>query len=49
MPTERDHRAIRKSTIYDLRLIVKASDKQTFTKEEILEIFDTVAAATDQD
>ena len=49
MPTERDHRAIRKSTIYDIRLIIKANDKQTYTKEEILELLDTVAAATDHD
>lgn len=29
--------------IYDLRLHIKENDKETFTKDEILELFDTVA------
>ena len=36
-------------SFYDLRLIVKASDKEHYTKEELLDLFDTIAAAKDQE
>lgn len=49
MASEQDHKAIEKATIYDLRLIVKSSDKETYTKEELLDFFDTVAMAKDQE
>lgn len=42
-------KAIQKALLYDLRLMVKASDKETYTKEEVLALFDTIAIAKDQE
>ena len=49
MPTEKDYKVIEKATIYDLRRLFKNSDKETYTKEELLDFFDTVAMAKDQE
>ena len=34
---------IQLATLYDLRLQIKKNEKETYTKEEILEMLDTVA------
>lgn len=49
MPTERDYRTIKKATIYDIRLLIDASDKETYTKAEIKELLDQIARTKDQD
>jgi len=48
MPTEKDYRTIEKATLYDLRLLIKASEKEQYTKEELMDLIDTVAEAKDQ-
>ena len=49
MVTEKEIKHIEKGTIYDLRLLFKNSDKETYTKEEILNFLDTVAEAKNQE
>lgn len=49
MPTEKDYKTIEKATLYDLRLIIKASDKEQYTKEELFDLLDTIVAAKDQE
>lgn len=36
---------VKNSTIYEIRLIVDADEKETFTKEEIFKLLDTMARA----
>lgn len=49
MPTEKDYKVIEKATIYDLRRLIKNSEKETFTKEELCDWLDTIADAKDQE
>jgi len=49
MGTEKERKDTQKALLYDLRLIIKASEKDTYTKEEILDLFDTIVAAKDQE
>lgn len=49
MPTEKDYKVIEKATIYDLRRLFKNSDKDTYTKEELCDLLDTIADAKDQE
>ena len=49
MPTEKDYKTIKRATLYDLRLIIKASDKEQYTKEELFDLLDTIAEAKDQE
>lgn len=37
------------ATIYEIRLLVDAEEKQEFTKDEILKLLDTVARAKEND
>jgi len=46
---EKERKDTQKAMLYDLRLIIKASDKEQYTKEELLDLFDTIAAAKDQE
>ena len=46
---EREIKIVKKSTLYDIRLIFSSSDKTEYTREEILEILDNVALAKDQE
>ena len=48
MASEMDHKAIEKATLYDLRLLIKGSSKENYTKEELLDFLDTVAEAKAQ-
>lgn len=49
MATEKEIKHIEKGTIYDLRLLIKNSDKETYTKEEMLDFLDTFAEAKAQE
>ena len=49
MPTEKDYKMIEKATLYDLRLIFSTGEKDTYTREEILELLDKIALAKDQE
>ncbi|MCI9473450.1 MAG: hypothetical protein HFF31_05500 [Flavonifractor sp.] len=49
MPTEKDYKIIEKATIYDLRLLFSSGEKETYTKEEIVELLDKIAMAKDQE
>ncbi len=48
MPTEKDYKVIEKATIYDLRLIFTNGEKDTYTREEIVELLDKIAMAKDE-
>jgi len=49
MGTEKERKDTQKAMLYDLRLIIKASEKEHYTKDEMLDLFDTIAAAKDQE
>lgn len=42
---ERERKDTMMSTLYEIRLMVDADDKDTYTKEEILNLLDTIARA----
>ena len=35
--------------LYDLCLLIKGSEKEQYTKDELLDLLDTIAAAKDQE
>ena len=41
--TDKERTDTQLATLYDLRLQIKKDDKETYTKNEILELLDTVA------
>ena len=45
MPSEKEIKIIQQSAFYDLRLLIKASDKGQYTKEELLDLVDTIVEA----
>ena len=47
MPTEKEYKIIEKATLYDLRLIFSNGEKDTYTREEIVELLDKIAMAKD--
>ena len=47
MPTDKEYKVIEKATIYDLRLIFSSGEKDTYTREEIVELLDKIAMAKD--
>ena len=49
MGTEKERKDTQKALLYDLRLLIKGSDKEQYTKEELLDLLDTIAAAKDQE
>lgn len=49
MATEKERIDTQKSLLYDLRLLIKGSDKENYTKEELLNFLDTVAEAKTQE
>lgn len=49
VPTEEDYKVIEKSTIYDLRRIFSSGEKDTYTRQEIVELLDKIADAKDQE
>ncbi len=42
---ERERKDTMMSTLYEIRLMVDADDKDTYTKDEILKLLDTIARA----
>lgn len=46
--TEKERQDTKMATLYELRLLIAASEKTEFTKDEILELIDTVATVKDQ-
>ena len=46
--TEKEMKAIKMSTIYELRLLFASGDKNEYTKEEIVELLDKIATAKEQ-
>ncbi len=49
MPTEKDYQMIRDAVYYQFRKLVKKSEKQTYTKEELLDFIDVASEAKDQE
>lgn len=49
MPTEKETSIIQKAMLYDLRRLIKNSDKANYTKEELCDWLDTIADAKDQE
>jgi len=49
MATEKDYKAIKMATLYELRLILSNDGKATYQKEEILQLLDQLAQAKDQE
>ena len=49
MLTEKDYKVIEKATLYDLRRLIKNGDKDTYTREELCNLLDTIADAKDQE
>lgn len=43
MATKIDQKAISMETIYNIRLDIKGSDKEYYTKEELLDLLDEIA------
>lgn len=48
MPTEKETLMIQKATVYDLQKIIKASDKETYTPEEIEDLMDAYIKGAEQ-
>ena len=49
MRTEKERKDTQKAVLYDIRLIIKGSEKETYTKEELLDLLDTIASEKDQE
>ena len=49
MGTEKERRDTRAALLYELLRLIKNNEKQTYTKEELCDWFDTIADAKDQD
>ena len=45
MPTEKEMRVVELAALYEFRLLVNASDKAEYTKEELLALIDQIAQA----
>ena len=46
--TEKERNDVKMATIYEVRLTVSQSEKKDYTKEEVLQLLDTIAIAKDQ-
>ncbi len=46
--TEKERTDVKMATLYELRLTISQSDKETYTKDEILQMLDTIAISKDQ-
>jgi hypothetical protein len=47
--TEKEMNAVKKATIYELRLLFTQSEKKEYTKNEIVELLDKIATAKEQE
>lgn len=43
MPTESERKRMDLAMLYELRLILNESDKETYTKAELMELLDQIA------
>ena len=43
MPSENETKKIELATLYELRLTISESEKETYTKEEIVQLLDQIA------
>lgn len=43
MQSENETKKIELATLYELRLIISESEKETYTKEEIVQLLDQIA------
>lgn len=46
--TEKERQYTKMATIYEIRLTISQSDKETFSKEELFELLDTIAVTKSQ-
>lgn len=49
MGTEKERKDTQKALLYDLRLIFSTGEQENFTRQEILDLFDKLALAKDQE
>lgn len=47
--TKEEMQAIRKATLYDLRLIFTSGEKKEYSTDELVELLDKIALAKEQD
>ena len=47
--TEKERQDTKMATLYELRLLFSTGDKETYTKEEIMELLDKIALAKEQE
>ena len=47
--TDKERKDTKMATLYELRLIFADDEKETFTKEEILQLLDKIAKSKDQE
>lgn len=47
--TDKERKDTKMATLYELRLLIKSGDKDTYTREELMDFLDTVATAKDQE
>ena len=47
--TEQERKDTRMGLLYELRLIITNGDKETYTQQEIVELFDRIAMAKGQE
>lgn len=46
--TEKERQDTKMATLYELRLIISQGEKETYTKNELLEMVDMIAMTKDQ-
>lgn len=47
--TDKERKDTQKAVLYDLRRLIKNAEKETYTKEEMCNLLDTIAEAKDQE
>lgn len=47
--TDKERKDTKMATLYEIRLMIDADDKETYTKEEIKHMLDTIARAKEPD
>lgn len=47
--TEKERKDVKMATIYELRLLFDDDQKETYSKEELLQILDKIARAKEQE
>ena len=47
--TDKERKDVQQAMLFDLRLIIRGSEKEEYTKDELLDLIDTVATAKEQE